>query len=171
MPRRSSRALLFTLVVIACGAGGAAAAGCVGDEPTLVQSSDADAATPGETGSVDGRISERPPPGTLDTSFGDGGILVLPFTTGEEEAHCVVVGKNGIHIGGSIDTAQGKDFLVFRYRADGVLDPIWGDGGRAQMTIGPVRGVALMPDGRIVLVGRILTSAGNFDWALARVWP
>jgi uncharacterized delta-60 repeat protein len=105
------------------------------------------------------------PDGTLDETFGDGGIVRTNFTAGDDVAWDVAIQADGriVAVGGAGYGQSG--FQVARYRRDGSLDPAFGDGGRVVTRYrgANARAVALQPDGRIVVAGY-----NGFGLALAR---
>lgn len=94
--------------------------------------------------------------GSLDSSFGAGGIVRTEFGWGlgvaiQPDGKIVVVGAGGLpgHTGGA-------DFAVARYNADGTLDPSFGAGGKAVADFGfsdVAYEVAIQQDGKIVVAG------------------
>jgi uncharacterized delta-60 repeat protein len=82
-----------------------------------------------------------------------------------------------IVIGGTAFAHAGVDqFLVARYRRDGVLDEAFGSGGSTTTSVGASAGtvsaVAVQPDGYIVVVGTAFSNgATDDDFALARYTP
>jgi uncharacterized delta-60 repeat protein len=104
-------------------------------------------------------------PGTLDQSFGDGGLVWLKYP--------------GAQVGGVAVQADGKiivvgatqaGFAVIRLLATGALDTTWGTNGLVTTLIGSTgfySAVALQADGKIVATGGALF-AGGTDFALAR---
>jgi uncharacterized delta-60 repeat protein len=106
--------------------------------------------------------------GALDPSFGQGGFtspLEIPsesFTL-EAEAEAVAVSSEGevVVAGYTQEGIHGNSFapLLVRYRADGSLDPRFGDGGfiAKRRYAGPggtaFHGVDVTPDGRVIAVG------------------
>ena len=117
--------------------------------------------------------------GDLDPDFGDGGIVTTTFI-GPGSASAVDVADVGYQSNGRIIAAgivihaQGSDFAVARYLADGSLDTSFGIGGRVTTTIGIydyATAAAVQSDDRIVVVG--YTSGDdpffpNNDFALVR---
>lgn len=116
------------------------------------------------------------PDGTLDASFGQGGKVVTPMqpSSGGDIVYALALPRiNGeqriLAVGGE------GDFIAARYTASGALDASFGSGGKAvglfKRNIGSARGVALLPDGRILLAGGIyndfaaaqLTASGTLD--------
>src|SRR5436190_6371714 len=96
--------------------------------------------------------------GTLDASFGDGGQVITIIGAEADEAHAVLVQPDGkVLVGGSTYSGTAENFALARYDADGSLDPLFGSGGivTTPMSDSPdeVRGMALLPDGRILAVG------------------
>lgn len=109
------------------------------------------------------------PPGSLDTSFG-GGRVMIPAGASDDYANAVVVQPDGkIVLGGRGAEHQG-DFALIRLDRDGNLDPTFGTGGRVLTdfsgTSDNINGLVLQPDGKIVAVGSSVKN-GN-DFAIAR---
>jgi uncharacterized delta-60 repeat protein len=77
-------------------------------------------------------------------------------------------------VGGAINPATSHwEFFLFRLQEDGELDPTFGGTGRVWTPIAGndrATGVALQPDGKIVVAGRAKTldPTSNYDFALAR---
>lgn len=109
--------------------------------------------------------------GTLDTTFGGGGVVHTDFG-GVDQAFALASQADGklVAAGNSRPGASGfDDFALARYSADGVLDTTFGNGGRVLTDFGDgerVRALAIQADGRIVAAG----SRGLIflDFALAR---
>ena len=98
----------------------------------------------------------------LDPSFGSGGLARIANPIGEgsfwaEDASDVAVQPDGKILVAA--DGRGQDtfyWAVVRYLPDGRLDPGFGVGGVAVLTQtdpGETRGIALQPDGRIVVTG------------------
>ncbi len=70
-------------------------------------------------------------PGTLDTTFGDGGIITVSFSTGNQGAQAVALAADGrILAAGYVDVPDaGTDWVAARFTPGGALDPTFGDGG------------------------------------------
>ena len=110
--------------------------------------------------------------GTLDTSFGDGGVVVSHFAGGNgsssqafDAANALVVQPDGkIVVAGSSaeQPGNGKNLALARYNPDGSVDSTFGDGG---MVLGPVgseaSSLALQGDGKIVAAGWAGTLVGG----------
>jgi uncharacterized delta-60 repeat protein len=89
--------------------------------------------------------------GTLDGSFGLGGLVLLP--PGGYFYDVALQPDGRIVAAGS----QGEDFLIARFSADGTLDPTFGSGGIVTLDLGSeydvVRTLFLLADERIVVIG------------------
>jgi uncharacterized delta-60 repeat protein len=119
--------------------------------------------------------------GTLDTGFGTGGIAAYGTPGGQANGPLdatrvgVVIQPDGeILAGGSFGDQAGQiEFAVARVNPDSSMDPGFGNGGWATITVSPaadVRGLALQPDGRILLAGyaRPTSNPSPTDVALVR---
>jgi uncharacterized delta-60 repeat protein len=108
-----------------------------------------------------------PGAGDLDKSFGSGGKKTITFG-GEDGANAVLVQPNGRIVVAGGGGAAASVFCVARLRPDGKLDSTFGPAGKRRIAFGGEReaafGVALQPDGRIVLVGD-----SDFRVAVARL--
>jgi len=105
--------------------------------------------------------------GTLDATFGSGGLIVgNPVMN---DARAIVLTPDGkIVIAGTARICC--QFMVARYDARGALDPSFGSGGIAQVDLGPFDepwALVQQPDGKLV-AGGFRGSPGNFDFALVR---
>lgn len=119
--------------------------------------------------------------GRLDTSFGQGGTVVIDLLGWEEVLSGVAVQPDGkiVAAGYVIRTPGGtKDFLVIRLDADGALDTTFGVGGIVITNFfgyDDVAGaVAIQPDGKIVAAGWTIEARDGFadyNFALARYNP
>jgi uncharacterized delta-60 repeat protein len=100
--------------------------------------------------------------GSLDTSFGDNGKVITDFDANgsAEGAFAAALQPDGKIIAagyvGLVNPGAGY-FAVARYNPDGSLDPTFGAGGKVSTFIVEhmhhIRGVALTPDGKIVVAG------------------
>jgi uncharacterized delta-60 repeat protein len=107
--------------------------------------------------------------GVLDRRFGRRG-RVWTNLGGDDDAFDVAIQSDGRIVAAG---SSGGDFALARYDADGKLDPSFGGDGRVTTDLGGVeggRGVAVQPNGRIVVAGS--TEAGEEeDVVLARYLP
>jgi uncharacterized delta-60 repeat protein len=97
--------------------------------------------------------------GSLDSTFGSGGTVLTSFGGNLSAAFDVAVQPDGkiVAVGVAGSGAAGSDFGIARYSANGTLDPTFGTGGLVTTDFGggsdQANGVALQPDGKIVVVG------------------
>lgn len=121
--------------------------------------------------------SEPPPPaGALDTTFNPplGYALYSSRTDNRDRGTKLALQADGkIVVAAYSNNGKNNDLLVLRYGPSGTLDPGFGEGGifffvqdGDQMPFG----LALQPDGKIVVVGRTQTS-GNNDVLILRLTP
>jgi uncharacterized delta-60 repeat protein len=124
--------------------------------------------------------------GTLDPFFGFLGRVVTPkLASAADAADAAAFQADGkLLVAGTSDygpagNASDGAFAVARYNASGMLDPSFGVGGRATAFFGPnltgpssfslptVGGIAVQPDGKIVLAGSLSGGFGS-TFAVAR---
>jgi|GEM_PF-1067578 len=110
--------------------------------------------------------------GTLDTSFGSGGMVITSVGTGNDQIQSVVLQSDGKIVAGGYATFSGdSDFAIVRYNSNGTLDSSFGAGGMVTTAVGSSTDVAtsltMQIDGRI-LAGGYFHNGSNFDFALVR---
>ena len=111
--------------------------------------------------------------GTLDPSFGRGGLVTTDVDDGADTAHAVLVQPDGaIVVAGTAQLGDGgiNAFALVRYLPDGDRDASFGEDGVVVTTFGPFdEAWALVrePDGRLVAAGSSFTGEA-FEFALAR---
>lgn len=103
------------------------------------------------------------PDGLLDPTFGTGGKTTSKIGPKWSTASAVAVQPDGkIVVAGTSDGAFGGDIAVARYDGSGVLDPAFGTGGQVITPISNTNdaasAVAVQPDGKIVVIGRVNNS-------------
>jgi uncharacterized delta-60 repeat protein len=116
--------------------------------------------------------------GAMDTSFGNGGRVLLDLGAGTEAAHAVALQADGkLLVAGSVDeVGKGKSVLLVRLNADGSLDSSFGQGGQVVGALGggssEAFAIAVQADGKIVLGGHAARAAATtttgLDFALLR---
>ncbi len=113
--------------------------------------------------------------GAPDRNFGTNGFATVDFGAGSATAQGVVIQPDGrIVVAGHAQVGPpNNDFALARFNADGKPDSTFGTAGRVttQLTGRTDLGmaVALAPDGRIVVAGRVEQSgARRDDFAVAR---
>jgi uncharacterized delta-60 repeat protein len=100
------------------------------------------------------------PNGTLDTTFGTGGMVTTVITANDSEAWAVAIQPDGkIVAGGDAYDGSANHFALIRYNPEGSLDSTFGAGGIVTTSIGGASsrlyGLALQPNGEIVAAGCI----------------
>lgn len=108
----------------------------------------------GPTGPIGFAAVRLLPNGSLDPSFGAGGVAVVPIGT-EAIANAVVIEPDGaIALAGSALVGQ-DEFAALRLNSNGTLDQGFGSGGIVTLpTSGAAWGMALQPDGKLLLGGQ-----------------
>jgi uncharacterized delta-60 repeat protein/uncharacterized repeat protein (TIGR01451 family) len=99
--------------------------------------------------------------GSLDASFGKGGIVEADFFDGFDRINDLVIQTDGriVAAGSTRETSTNNsdDFLAARFNANGGVDVTFGTGGKVATDFGngldDGRSVALQQDGRIVVAG------------------
>lgn len=110
--------------------------------------------------------------GSLDTTFGTGGIVTTSIDTSDEATALVVQPDGKLVVAGGTSGVGSPDFILARYDATGSLDGSFGTGGTVRTPIGCcgeyASALVLQADGKLVAAG----SAGSgTDFALARYMP
>jgi uncharacterized delta-60 repeat protein len=110
------------------------------------------------------------PDGGLDATFGTTrrGLTITDLGTGEEGLSGLALAPDGTIItGGIVAPDPHGDLAVMRYDTNGAFDRSFGGDGFASVDIGGrddrLRGLALQPDGNIVVVG-----SSETDFVVAR---
>lgn len=112
------------------------------------------------------------PDGTLDTSFGNGGIVRTDFgALSDDDARALAIQPDGkIVVAGT----AGEDIALARYMPNGSLDPTFGSSGVTITDLGfedVANGVALTPGGGILIAGYTIGTKLNNDFLLVRYGP
>ncbi len=104
--------------------------------------------------------------GTLDASFGSGGIVITPIS-GISQATAVAVQSDGKIV---VAATGGSVYAVMRYNANGSLDATFGSGGIfTDSSGGTVNALAILPDGRIVTAGTVAVNFFSADFSIVRL--
>lgn len=99
--------------------------------------------------------------GSLDDSFGVQGIVTASVTASSLLNTVVVQSDGKLLAGGTAQTSTGNDLALARYTSTGAPDLTFGGDGWITVTVGvsaPADDMLLQPDGKIVVVGWVLTS-------------
>jgi uncharacterized delta-60 repeat protein len=110
------------------------------------------------------------PDGSLDWTFGTGGVATAPFGqyTGAQGRAVALQADGKIVVAGTASNY----FALGRFDADGSFDTSFGGDGKVELSVGEASyayAVAVQPDGKIVAAGRGAGWPGEF--ALARLEP
>ncbi len=118
------------------------------------------------------------PDGSLDTTFGTGGRVIVNLSAFGDEASGVALQADGkIVLAGTSDINNSSDFAVIRLNANGSPDGTFGlfGAGIKIHTFGGTdfgRAVALQADGKIVVAGftdQVNPGGGAYDFAVLRL--
>jgi uncharacterized delta-60 repeat protein len=108
------------------------------------------------------------PDGTLDTSFDSDGKVTTDLGTQSDDALALAIQPDGRVVAAGV---AGEDIALARYMPDGKRDPTFGNGGTEITDLGfndVATGVALTPDGKILIAGYTIGAKLNNDFLLAR---
>jgi uncharacterized delta-60 repeat protein len=116
--------------------------------------------------------------GTLDNSFGVGGIVTTTFPEGSY-ANAIALQSDGkiiaagtVFVDVVIGDMSNTDFALARYNPDGSLDSSFGNGGTVTTdffgTEDDAFSVLIQPDGKIIAVGSSNNPATFYDFAAVR---
>ncbi|WP_309571369.1 hypothetical protein, partial [Deinococcus sp.] len=103
-------------------------------------------------------VTVRGPAGSLDTTFGAGGISKTPIGQDSDYGYAAAVQPDGkVILVGSVKGPTFEDFGIARFTRDGALDPTFGTGGKVVVDFAGApdiaRAVAVQADGKIVVAG------------------
>jgi uncharacterized delta-60 repeat protein len=116
--------------------------------------------------------------GTLDRTFGNGGIVTTTFPEGSYandvalQADGKIIAAGTVFVDFIIGESSNTDFALARYNPDGTPDTTFGSGGQVMTDFVGVEddafSVLIQPDGKIVAVGSANDPVTNYDFAAAR---
>ncbi|CAB5166114.1 hypothetical protein D3OALGB2SA_5770 [Olavius algarvensis associated proteobacterium Delta 3] len=114
--------------------------------------------------------------GDLDATFGTGGVSTVSISSGTSDAaRTVAIQGDGKIVAAGIAGrgSSNADFGRARWNTSGNLDPTFGSGGKLRLPFSNVEdgaeGVAIQPDGKIVVAGFRAKGTVNAEFALARL--
>src|SRR5206468_6070684 len=127
----------------------------------------------------DFKVVRYNPNGSLDTSFGSGGIVTTIFPGDGSYAFAVALQSDGKIIAAGTDFVDfnpgdmsDTDFALARYNSEGSLDTTFGNGGTVTTDFlgneDDVFSVLIQPDGKIIAVGSANSPVNYYDFAAAR---
>ena len=112
------------------------------------------------------------PDGSLDPSFGTGGIVLLERAVDRAVA---LQADGKIICGGGGGSSQLADYQITRLNRDGTPDSTFGSGGHVTIDFAGsgdgVYGLAVQPDGKIIAAGRSRLLGDDDNFAVARLNP
>lgn len=119
--------------------------------------------------SYDFAVARYFPNGKLDPTFGNNGISVTSFWSGNDIARSVALQTDGkIVVAGQ----SGSQLAVARYNTNGQLDTTFDGDGLVAINSGPFdsdwQSVSVQSDGKILVSGAV-SNGNNFDLALVRL--
>lgn len=115
--------------------------------------------------------------GQLDPAFGNGGVFnQVVWATATEVYSIALQGSKIVTVGyGHEAESDDLDWVSLRLNPDGTLDSTWGVAGIARFDFAGfndnARSLAVLEDGRVVLVGGARTGEANLDAAMAVLTP
>ena len=126
----------------------------------------------------DFKVVRYNPNGSLDRSFGSGGIVTTTFPEGSYAFDVALQSDGKIIAAGTVfvnfipGESSNTDFALARYNADGTPDATFGNGGQVSTDFNGLEddafSVLIQPDGKIVAVGSANNPASFYDFAAAR---
>jgi uncharacterized delta-60 repeat protein len=160
-----------------------------GDAYSLVRQGDGKLVSAGRAsgaGGSDFALTRHNSDGTLDTDFGDDGIVLTDVGGGNDRVWDLAVQPDGKLVAAGRTTIPctpfctgPNQFLIVRYDVDGSLDGTFGVGGIVRVDFfvggeGEALAIALQPDGKIVASGRarppvVPGPPVQIHWAIARL--
>jgi len=124
------------------------------------------------------KVARYNPNGSLDTSFGDGGIVTTIFPAGSYASDVALQSDGKIIAAGTvfvdfiIGESSDTDFALARYNPDGTPDAAFGSNGQVTTDFlgfeDDAFSILIQPDGKIVAVGSANDPATFYDFAAAR---
>lgn len=127
----------------------------------------------------DFKLARYNPDGSLDTTFGSGGIVTTTFPGQGSYAFSLALQPDGKIIAAGTDfvnfsseDSSNTDFGLERYNPDGTPDTTFGNGGQVTTDFDGFNddafSVLIQPDGKIVAVGSAKNPTNFYDFAAAR---
>lgn len=119
-------------------------------------------------------VARLSPDGSLDGSFGSGGIVVATDHPDNAIYTGVAIQPDGkvVVVGRQTATSAGRSSVIRRLNSDGSPDPAFGSGGAVigvpLASESSAAGVAVQPDGKII-VGEQLQIAGTYTTGVVRL--
>lgn len=136
----------------------------------------AGAVTPPATSGTDIFVIRYAADGTLDATFGSGGIVTTPVAagTGVDVATAMILQPDGkVVVGGyTAGTGGAQDLVLVRYQSNGALDAGFGSGGIVVRDLGTIEdratALARQSDGKLLVAGYTATTLAAARFAALR---
>ncbi|MUG95780.1 hypothetical protein F7734_26855 [Scytonema sp. UIC 10036] len=108
--------------------------------------------------------------GSLDTSFGTGGVILTPIGNHTDRIYSLAIQSDGKIIAAG---EANSDFALARYNSNGSLDTSFGSGGKIITALdgfSSIQSIAVLPDGKIVASGEFAHNnyLSSNDFAVVR---
>lgn len=111
-------------------------------------------------------LARLEPDGTLDGTFGQGGLVTTPIGSIAATAAALAIQPDGrILVAGRAFVTSRFDIAVARYNSDGTLDGTFGTGGVVTTNLSnsdDATGIALQADGKIIVAGTTRPQMNDF---------
>ncbi len=117
---------------------------------------------------LDSAIARLNADGSLDTSFGTGGKVLIDLGDGRgDNINSILILPNGKILAGGSVASNVQSFTLARFNVNGALDSTFGTGGKIITTVSTSSGIGL---NRILLQpdGKIIAGGGAADWLVER---
>ena len=118
------------------------------------------------------------PDGTLDDTFGSGGIMTVAFGGSADELHDIAIQADGkiVAVGYTDSGGSGSKMVLMRLNTDGSLDNTFSNDGTVIIEFGSGTdsygmSLDLQEDGKIVAAGYLFDMADDIQSALCRLNP
>ncbi len=110
--------------------------------------------------------------GSLDSSFGTGGIVTTAMSSSDDSSYSVIQQTDGkLVVAGYARVGSSYRFALARYNTDGSLDSGFGTGGKVFTAVGGnyafILSVIQQTDGKLVATGYV-HNGSNYDFGLVR---
>jgi uncharacterized delta-60 repeat protein len=118
-------------------------------------------------------VARYRPNGSLDITFGEGGVAIFDSKLGDDKAYAVAIQNDGrIVVAGSLYNGKNQTFAILRFLSDGTLDPNFGRNGVTTTNFGKGDSagysIGLQADGKIVAAG-YASNGNDLDFAVIRL--
>ena len=110
--------------------------------------------------------------GALDNSFSGDGIATFDLGGGVWGRSVAILPDGKVLAAGTHGGATTQDFLIVKFNSDGTVDMTFGTNGRVETDFASSNDICkkihITPDGKIVLTGLVVSTAGDRDFGAAR---